>query len=118
MERVRLHARAIHLKRDYQLFLCSRRGRLGVALGGCGGGVLGDMLVSGGGGGAPPSVLRRDDTSLLASALGSAVLLSLARSTFAPSFAMTLTMASIVVVRLHGNLLLDRVRGMLAQLRR
>ena len=83
-------------------------------IGSCGGGVLGDMLVNGGG--ASPSVLRRDDTSLLASALGSAVLLSLAKSTFAPSFAMTLTMASIVIVRLHGNLLLDRVRGTLASL--
>ena len=90
-------------------------------IGSCGGGVLGDMLVSGGGG-ASPSVLRRDDTSLLASALGSAVLLSLAKSSFAPSFTMTLTMTSIVIVRLHGNLLLDRVRGTLtslgAQLRR
>ena len=83
-------------------------------IGSCGGGVLGDMLVSGGG--ASPSVLRRDDTSLLASALGSAVLLSLAKSTFAPSFAMTLTMTSIVIARLHGNLLLDRVRGTLASL--
>merc|ERR1712146_226365 len=44
---------------------------------------------------------------------GSAVLLSLAKSSFAPSFTMTLTMTSIVIVRFHGNLLLDRVRGTL-----